>query len=481
MTPEQQSELEKILSEFCDGAASSEQIDHLEELMRHDSECRAFYLRYVDLHARLLQHPSYGSRLSDENFDENGSSRKHPLVAEKPASPVLGFLGGVISQVSQSRMLMVWLTVAIVGGYFTVRFSRSPWGRDKAPDAQVVAGGGQVAEGGNGGSRNPAGKIVARLTKTVNCQWRLSAALAAGTELPEGLPLNLTAGLAEITFDSGAKVILQAPAHFIVGDTLGGELKQGRLTAKAPHSAAGFTISTPCGRVVDLGTEFGVKVNHDRSMHVVVFVGEVAVSSSAIGNGGALPSVRVKAGEAIVLTPGQPVKATAAETEQYVRVLNVLTAQADVTRDGDGHAELSTAPAEDVAQANFDHAELMARLKPALWFRMEGRQSDRALHDEIGGVEARLTWQGGEAPFVPGRVGTASLAARAEEQGLCDCSRLSQGCATASCRSWRGFGPTPGRTSPPSPKTGIQRRRLRAIPFWTRLAVRSKDRRAPSR
>src|ERR1700736_307392 len=114
MTPEQQYELEQILSEFCDGAASAEQIDQLEELLRRDCECRAFYLRYVDLHARLLQHPSYGSRLADENFEENGPSRKRPFVAEKPASPVLGFLGGVISQVSQSRMLMVWLTVAIV-------------------------------------------------------------------------------------------------------------------------------------------------------------------------------------------------------------------------------------------------------------------------------------------------------------------------------------------------------------------------------
>lgn len=59
MTPERQKNLDELISALCDEAASPEQIGQLEELLRSDPECRTFYLRYVDLHARLMQHPGF--------------------------------------------------------------------------------------------------------------------------------------------------------------------------------------------------------------------------------------------------------------------------------------------------------------------------------------------------------------------------------------------------------------------------------------
>ncbi len=214
--------------------------------------------------------------------------------------------------------------------------------------------------------------------------------LDVGTEFSAVQKLNLTTGLAELTFESGAKVILHAPAQFAVTGAIGGELQLGKLTAKVPHSSPGaksarFTINTPSGKVVDLGTEFGVQVNGDRTMYVIVYVGEVQVDSAASSSGSrSITPVHVKAGEAIVVTPGHPVKQVAVKEEHFVRDLSAING-----RDSGDAA----------------YVELVKRFKPVVWFRMGGKQSERMLHDEMGGPEAKLLWDGPGNPFVKGPVG----------------------------------------------------------------------------
>jgi len=48
-------------------------------------------------------------------------------------------------------------------------------------------------------------------------------------------------------------------------------IESGRLTATVPESAHGFTVGTPTGDVVDLGTEFGVDVSAIQVVNVTVF------------------------------------------------------------------------------------------------------------------------------------------------------------------------------------------------------------------
>ena len=44
-------ELSSLASALCDGVIEPDQRERLEELLRESSECRQFYLQYVDLHA----------------------------------------------------------------------------------------------------------------------------------------------------------------------------------------------------------------------------------------------------------------------------------------------------------------------------------------------------------------------------------------------------------------------------------------------
>jgi hypothetical protein len=111
-----------------------------------------------------------------------------------------------------------------------------------------------------------------------------------------GRKIDLEAGLLEITFQSGASVVLQGPASFEVGAN-GGFLSLGRLTgrlgarAKTPDSRVvrqpmpAFSIRTPSAIVTDLGTEFGVEVDKDQQTFSYVFHGSVKLHPVAAAGG----------------------------------------------------------------------------------------------------------------------------------------------------------------------------------------------------
>ena len=86
----------------------------------------------------------------------------------------------------------------------------------------------------------------------------------------------LASGLMEITYDTGAKVILQGPVTYEVESASGGFLSEGKLLGKVTgKSAKGFRIETPTAEVVDLGTEFGVDVAKDGTSEIHVLKGLV--------------------------------------------------------------------------------------------------------------------------------------------------------------------------------------------------------------
>ena len=101
---------------------------------------------------------------------------------------------------------------------------------------------------GNRSASTPrvAPKYVARLTRTSDCRWaKRSDALREGTPLRVGQTLHVAAGLAEIAFACGAKVILEGPAELEMQSEKSITLHAGRLTADVPEEVEGFTVYTP--------------------------------------------------------------------------------------------------------------------------------------------------------------------------------------------------------------------------------------------
>lgn len=117
----------------------------------------------------------------------------------------------------------------------------------------------------------------ARLIDATGAEWAGGARIDVGEAIADG-PLRLVAGSAQLRFESGAVVTLNAPSEI---EVLGGNrlfLRNGSIIPFVPPVAKGFTVVSPTGEVIDLGTEFSVSVDARGQTDVYVIDGEVDVA-----------------------------------------------------------------------------------------------------------------------------------------------------------------------------------------------------------
>ncbi len=223
--------------------------------------------------------------------------------------------------------------------------------------------------------------FVGRITGMVDVKWSDDPRYLPPpgyAYVPLGRKYKLDSGLLEITYDSGAKVILEGPCTYEVESTAAGYLSLGKLTAKVEKERSEarsqrsdhyplptthyplFAVRTPTAVVTDLGTEFGVEVSKQGRTKTHVFVGKVRLAAIA-------PSG--EAGEGRVLSTGQIgvvqsgnaeiVVADAAGSKTFARVMP---------------------PRKDVRKALADaYADLVLSLGPVAYYRMERPDDEKEL------------------------------------------------------------------------------------------------------
>ena len=114
-----------------------------------------------------------------------------------------------------------------------------------------------------------------------NSQTYATVVRGVGIEsLDDGSPLGgqltrIEAGTLELVSILGARIVIEAPAEFHFESAQRLIVKHGRLSAFVPPSAKGFTVVTPTGDAIDLGTKFAVDVSSQMESEVHVFEGEV--------------------------------------------------------------------------------------------------------------------------------------------------------------------------------------------------------------
>lgn len=118
--------------------------------------------------------------------------------------------------------------------------------------------------------------------------------LTAGTVLGE-VPHELTAGVLELVTRHGGRIVIEAPASFRFETAQRLRLQRGRVSVDIPPAARGFTVVTPSGEAIDLGTRFAVDVPPTGKAEVHVFSGEV------IARGGRSPARSLRDGDAYSL------------------------------------------------------------------------------------------------------------------------------------------------------------------------------------
>ena len=100
------------------------------------------------------------------------------------------------------------------------------------------------------------------------------------TDYLAGQVLVLDSGFVRLRFKRGAEMILEGPARLEFSGDNGAVLKSGSASVHVPESATGFTLVGPDAKVIDVGTEFAMKVSPDRPTEVHVIDGLILTSTS---------------------------------------------------------------------------------------------------------------------------------------------------------------------------------------------------------
>lgn len=139
---------------------------------------------------------------------------------------------------------------------------------------------------------------VAMLTRSVDVVWDPSLPTARVNDRIAARTLKLSSGLIQLEFFSGATLVLEGPAELEIVSAMRCECRLGKLRADVPPQASGFTVGGGSLDVVDLGTEFAMRVEEAGAGEVHVLNGEVSIQRVAKPD----PPRRLEKGGAVSFT-----------------------------------------------------------------------------------------------------------------------------------------------------------------------------------
>ncbi len=220
---------------YIEGSLSAAQVAELETILSENAEARRVYLDFLHDHATL-------------HWDRVGAGGENGEGAEiEDFPPIRARRVPTLWQGFAAAALVALLALVIV--------------RPQPQDASF-----------------------ATMKKTEAARWESGTLpTAEGARLGPG-DLELVRGLATIAFDSGAELVLEAPAKLTLVDAMNCVLARGTVVAEVGESAQGFSIRTPGARVIDHGTRFAVNVHPSSgATQTQVFDGLVEVEQPDTG------------------------------------------------------------------------------------------------------------------------------------------------------------------------------------------------------
>ncbi|MGY8655592.1 MAG: hypothetical protein ACKVJX_18380 [Verrucomicrobiia bacterium] len=236
-----------LVGRYLSGQATQAEAEKLEKLMVEDPQLRADFLACARVDAAL----------------PGAVGEKGDLVAFAPVDSA-GFQWRRWLPTAAAAALLI-----LAGGLW--------WKGDQAPKRQLIAQFGEL----------------------VDCRWvDASARVQSEDAIASGQRIELSAGMAEVLFKTGARLNLIGPAivEMRTENSVFLTLGEVRLVAETPESK-GFTVVTPNSKFVDISTAFTATVSPDGLSRLEVTEGEVDVEG--IGT-----SSRLKAGETLYVEPG---------------------------------------------------------------------------------------------------------------------------------------------------------------------------------
>jgi hypothetical protein len=269
-------ELHALYSRLYDRIITDEELARLNRLLDGSPSARQLYFRYVELHSALVTSTGRRQGIEAEVIRSRvpGMAQVDDAIVKALQENLLVNDAFVVRNSPRKRPLVAWAVaaslLAVVGGGIWI------WRSSVEPTVTSATGHASVRPTGTPQVASDTSLPVARLSfVSPGTRWRRqSEAVHVEAGVIAGKLLELTEGEIELVYGTGTKILLIGPAEFLV-EPAGGKLRRGGLMASVTDAGHGFTIETPNGRIVDLGTEFGVVVDDFGVSEVSVFQGKV--------------------------------------------------------------------------------------------------------------------------------------------------------------------------------------------------------------
>lgn len=328
-------ELEQIVQRYIDGEATPAELGELNRQLREDAAFRQWFIELLNLDSALVA--AFADGASDATMLSGPQAPLSSGVSIPPPPLIVSSLGqhGVGSEGSASLTShdspssfaaanSLWLAIGMALCLSLAVTVWWQWPTNSADMARI-----ESAQG------------VAELADTT----------ALGNEWRE-----IDAGTVELVTGRGARVVIEAPARFRFESPQRLRLSYGRLAADVPPAAKGFTVVTPTGDAIDLGTRFGVDVPTSGDAEIHVFEGEVVAQTTSGQRRKSLTG-----GEAFRLTDKngtqQTLRSSAFIQPHEVASLHAALAAGQQRRSQDSTAALRRDPAL-IALIDFESDEL---------------------------------------------------------------------------------------------------------------------------
>lgn len=117
---------------------------------------------------------------------------------------------------------------------------------------------------------------IAKIGEAIGVQWMDDTRFPVGAPIAPGW-VRLQSGTIRIDFFSGARLVVEGPAALELRSEWEAYLASGSVSCRVSQRGRGFRLQAKGMDVVDLGTEFGMKVGASGQPEVHVFDGKVAV------------------------------------------------------------------------------------------------------------------------------------------------------------------------------------------------------------
>jgi hypothetical protein len=288
-------ELDLLLDRLCEGGIEEDMLamSRLIKLIDESKVCRHRYLDILELHTTLWMLGGDGTSSTDISATATPTTLRVSHQGELFGSGSVPYtfldnaIHGTFGYLSSDWLVsyLVATIIFVVGSLITSHiYIPQP--------EQIVDNSPSIAP-----AVQPERNLVGQVTGLVDCHWNDSRTAAyLGHRVAAGDEFALVSGLVEITYDTGAKVLLQGPVTYQVDSPRGGFLSVGKLTARVEKkeardqesdflNSALFAVRTPTAVVTDLGTEFGVEVSDTGETQSHVFLGAVQLQQTGVAEG----------------------------------------------------------------------------------------------------------------------------------------------------------------------------------------------------